>query len=185
MKKYTTFAIILILLFSQISKLHADEGMWLPMLIEKLNIKDMQSKGCKLSAEDIYSVNQASLKDAIVIFGGGCTGEMVSDKGLLFTNHHCGYGTIQSHSSLEHDYLTDGFWAKTQEEELVNKGLTVKFLVRMEDVTSQVLKNVDLKITEKSRQEIIEKNIKQIIDSVKNGNEYLVEIESMFYGNNY
>lgn len=118
----------------------ADEGMWLPSLIAE-RIGDMQSKGFKLSAEDIYSVNQASLKDAVVLFGSGCTGEVISPEGLLLTNHHCGYGQIQRHSSVEHDYLRDGFWAMSREEELPNKGLTVSFLERMEDVTSRILED--------------------------------------------
>ena len=106
-----TFLSVLVLIIGQIK---ANEGMWIPLLIEKFNIEDMQSKGFKLSAEDIYSINQACIKDAIVIFGHGCTGELVSDQGLLLTNHHCGYGQIQKHSSIEHDYLTDGFWAKSE-----------------------------------------------------------------------
>ena len=111
----------------------ADEGMWLPSLISQ-RIGDMQEKGFKLNAEDIYSINQASLKDAVVLFGRGCTGEIISSEGLLLTNHHCGYGQIQQHSSVEHDYLKDGFWAMSRDEELPNKGLTVSFLERMEDV---------------------------------------------------
>ena len=106
----------------------ADEGMWLLPYLQKMNIKDMKSKGCRLSAEDIYAANQSSLKDAIVIFGGGCTGEIVSDKGLLFTNHHCGYGSIQQLSSVEHDYLKYGFWASSYDEELPVPGLSVKFV---------------------------------------------------------
>src|SRR6056297_2730270 len=96
----------------------ADEGMWIPLLLEKYNIEDMQKKGFKLSAEDIYSINNASIKDAVIIFGRGCTGEVVSDQGLILTNHHCGYGAIQSHSSVEHDYLEDGFWAMSKDDEL-------------------------------------------------------------------
>ena len=92
--------------------------MWIPVLIEKYNIRIMQENGFKLTAEDIYSINKASMKDAVVLFGGGCTGEFISDKGLILTNHHCGFGSIQNHSTLEHDYLTDGFWASTNEEEL-------------------------------------------------------------------
>ena len=121
--------------------LRADEGMWLPSLISG-RIADMQAKGFRLSAEDIYSVNQASLKDAVVLFGGGCTGELVSPEGLLLTNHHCGYYHIGRHSSVEHDYLKDGFWAMTREQELPCPGLTVSFLDRMEDVTATVLKGV-------------------------------------------
>ena len=107
----------------------ADEGMWLPSLISQ-RIGDMQEKGFKLNAEDIYSINQASLKDAVVLFGRGCTGELISPEGLLLTNHHCGYGQIQKHSSVEHDYLKDGFWAMSRAEELPNPGLSVSFLER-------------------------------------------------------
>ena len=113
MKRLGIFTIIILFLLP----VKADEGMWLPYLLQLLNEKDMKAKGMKLSAEDIYSVNQVSLKDAIVLFGGGCTGNIVSDKGLLLTNHHCGYGSIQSQSSLEHDYLTNGFWAMNKEQE--------------------------------------------------------------------
>lgn len=116
---------------------HADEGMWLPSLIGS-RIKDMRSKGFRLTAEDIYSVNKASMKDAVVLFGGGCTGEFVSAEGLLLTNHHCGYGSIQQLSSVANDYLTDGFWATSQEGELHVPGLSVSILVRMEDVTARM-----------------------------------------------
>ena len=125
----------------------ADEGMWLPSLISQ-RIGDMQSKGFRLDADDIYSINQASLKDAVVLFARGCTGELVSAEGLLLTNHHCGYGQIQKHSSVEHDYLKDGFWAMSREEELPNKGLTVSFLDRMEDVTEIILKGYDPMMSE-------------------------------------
>ena len=120
----------------------ADEGMWLLPLLEKLNIKKMQEMGCKLTAEDIYSINNSSLKDAIVHFGGGCTGEIVSDKGLLFTNHHCGYGAIQKLSSVEHDYLKDGYWAKNLSEELPAQGLSVTFIDKFVDVTERLNKAV-------------------------------------------
>ena len=116
MKKLGFLLVCAILLGS--APLKADEGMWLLPLLEKLNIKKMQEMGCKLSAEDIYSINNSSLKDAIVHFGGGCTAEIVSDKGLLFTNHHCGYGNIQALSTVEHDYLKDGYWAMNLKEEL-------------------------------------------------------------------
>jgi len=125
--------------------------MWLLPLIEKLNIGTMTQLGLKLSAEDIYSLNKACLKDAVVIFGGGCTGEIVSSQGLILTNHHCGYSSIQSHSSVDHDYLKDGFWAKTKEDELPNQGLSVTFLVRIEDVTDQVLANVKPGMSETDR----------------------------------
>lgn len=131
--------------------------MWLPALIGT-RIKDMRSKGFRLSAEDIYSVNKASLKDAVVLFNGGCTGELVSGEGLLLTNHHCGYGAIQSHSSVRHDYLTDGFWAMNRSEELPNPGLYVSFLVRMEDVTAQVLDGVRDDLPEARRDSLIRLN---------------------------
>ena len=139
MKK--TLTIILLALVAGMTA-RADEGMWLPSLISQ-RIDDMQQKGFKLNAEDIYSINQASLKDAVVLFGRGCTGELISPEGLLITNHHCGYGQIQRHSSVEHDYLKDGFWAMSREEELPNPGLTVSFLERMEDVTERVLDGYD------------------------------------------
>jgi len=117
----------------------AEEGMLIPSLIAAFQ-DDMQAMGMKLTAEDIYSVNKASIKDAILQFGGGCTAEIVSDKGLILTNHHCGYSQIQSHSSLEHDYLKNGFWAKNYDEELTNPGLTATRIVRIEDLTKEVLK---------------------------------------------
>ena len=124
----------LLLSFAWVSTALADEGMWLLPYIQKLNIADMKAKGLKLEAEDIYSANGSSLKDAIVIFGGGCTGEVVSDQGLVFTNHHCGYGAIQQHSTVEHDYLKDGFWAASFAEELPTPGLQVTFIRHIEDV---------------------------------------------------
>jgi len=111
--------------------------MWLPILLDQLNITDMRANGFQLTAEDVYSVNKSSMKDAVVQFGGGCTAELISNKGLLLTNHHCGYGSIQSHSSIQHNYLEDGFWAMNQSEELVCPGLTATFIVNMEDVTKK------------------------------------------------
>ena len=163
----------------------ADEGMWLPSLISE-RIADMQSKGLKLTAEDLYSVNHASLKDAIVLFGSGCTGELVSDEGLLFTNHHCGYGYIQKHSSVEHDYLKDGFWAMNRAQELPNPGLTVKFLERMEDVTSAVTKGVKPKMSEEKRNGLIKKNIDAIIKKAADQSKGLVaQVNALYYGNQY
>ena len=127
----------------------ADEGMWLPSLISS-RIDDMRAKGFQLTAEDIYSINKASLKDAVMLFDDGCTAELISPEGLLITNHHCGYGAIQRLSSVEHDYLTDGFWAQSREEELPNENLNVKFLKRMEDITERLAAG-------ESREEILEK----------------------------
>ena len=119
-------------------QIKADEGMWLLMLIKRLNGVDMQKEGLHLTPEEIYSINNSSLKDAIVQFGGGCTAEIVSDKGLLFTNHHCGYGSIAGLSTPEKDYLNNGFWAKNLQEEIPAPGLSVKFLVRMGDATERI-----------------------------------------------
>ncbi|MHC1689873.1 MAG: S46 family peptidase [Bacteroidales bacterium] len=175
----------LFLLFTLIStSLIADEGMWLPSLI-KDKIADMQKNGFKLTAEDIYSINQASLKDAIVQFGGGCTGELISDNGLLITNHHCGFGQIQSHSSVEHDYLKDGFWAMSLNEELPNKGLSVKFLVRMDDVTDKILSGYQPEMTENERSEIVKTNSASVIAAAKQNNNYEARVEALYYGNQY
>jgi len=159
--------------------------MWIPLLIEKYNIKIMQEKGFKLSAEDIYSVNKACMKDAVVIFGGGCTGEVISPEGLLITNHHCGYGQIQRHSTLEHDYLTNGFWAMNRGEELPNPGLTVTFLRRMEDVTEKVLEGVAENLSEEIRDSIINSNIGKIEKKAVEGTEYSATVKPFFMGNQY
>ncbi len=163
----------------------ADEGMWIPMLLEQLNQKEMQTMGMKITAEDIYSINHSSLKDAILLFGGGCTATFVSNQGLIFTNHHCGYGTIQSHSSLEHDYLTNGFWAMKPSEELVNPGLTATLLVRMEDVTAKVLAVVNKSMTEAQREEAIEKISKEIAKEAVKGTHYNASVKPFYYGNQY
>ncbi len=163
----------------------ADEGMWLPSLISQ-RIADMQEKGFRLDAEDIYSINQASLKDAVVLFGRGCTGELVSPEGLLLTNHHCGYSQIQQHSSVEHDYLKDGFWAMSREEELPNKGLTVSFLERMDDVTGIILNGYEPDMTEEQRAELVKKNSLALIEeAVKDGNGLRATVEALYYGNQY
>ena len=163
----------------------AKEGMWLPLLLKSLNEGEMQSMGLKLSAEDIYSVNHSSLKDAVISFGGFCTGEIISDQGLILTNHHCGYGQIQSHSSVENDYLTNGYWAMNHSEELANPGLTATFIVRMEDVTSEVLMGLDANLTETERQEEISKRIKTITEKATADTHYDAYIRPFFYGNEY
>ena len=182
MKRIALFCLGLIL---AAGPARADEGMWLPSLISQ-RIGDMQAKGFRLTAEDVYSVNQASLKDAVVLFGGGCTGELVSDEGLLLTNHHCGYSYIQRHSSVEHDYLKDGFWAMTRGEELPNKGLTVSFLERMEDVTDQVLKGYAEGMTEAQRDSVVRVNSRQLVaDSSDADKGVTADVEALFYGNQY
>ena len=183
-KTFKTIAAAILVLAGTITA-KADEGMWLPSLISQ-RIVDMQEKGFKLSAEDIYNVNQASLKDAVVLFGRGCTGELISPEGLLLTNHHCGYGQIQQHSSVEHDYLRDGFWAMSREEELPNKGLSVSFLDRMEDVTSIILDGYDSKMTEEERVALVKKNSAALIEeAVKDGKGLRATVEALFYGNQY
>lgn len=163
----------------------AKEGMWLPQLLKNLNESDMQTMGLKLSAEDIYSINQSSLKDAIVSFGGFCTAEVISDQGLLLTNHHCGYRAIQSHSSVENDYLTNGYWAKTHADELPNPDLTATFIVRIEDVTKQVLADLSDTLNESQRQKAIANRIKEISKEKTKGTNYDAFIKPFFYGNEY
>lgn len=163
----------------------ADEGMWLPLFIERLNYVDMQNQGLKLTAEEIYSINNASLKDAIIQFGNGCTGEIISSQGLVLTNHHCGYGAIQSHSTVEHDYLADGFWAKSFKEELPNEGLTARFLVRIEDVTKRILDGLNDKMTEAERVEKIAQLSKTITDEAEKGTGYQARVASFFRGNEF
>ncbi len=174
--------VALLALFSLQS--YAEEGMWLPSLIGQTKLKDMQAKGLKLTAEDLYSINQASLKDAIVTLGG-CTGEMISGEGLFITNHHCGYGNIQSHSTVEHDYLTNGFWAANKQEELPNPGYTASFLVKMEDVTEDVLKGVKPDMDEAKKDEVIAKNKESIIARATKNNGYNARIEALYYANQY
>ena len=171
MKRLTSIAAAFLL---AVSPALADEGMWLPALISQ-RIEDMHAKGFKLSAEDIYSINRESLKDAVMLFGGGCTGELVSPEGLLFTNHHCGYSYIQKHSSVEHDYLKDGFWALERKEELPNPGLSVKFLDYMEDVTAEILGAGDRKAVEK---ELISK-------AVEGRKGAKADVEEFYYGNRF
>ncbi|MBU0488359.1 MAG: S46 family peptidase [Bacteroidetes bacterium] len=164
----------------------ADEGMWIPMLLGEKNYAEMQRLGLKLSPEQLYSINNASLKDAIVMLDhGSCTGEIISDQGLLLTNHHCGYGQIQAHSSVEHDYLTDGFWAKSKEEELPNPGKTVSFLVRIEDVTSKVLNGIKEGMSLTERDEKIAASINAITEGIKKEGQNEARVAEMFDGNEY
>jgi hypothetical protein len=165
--------------------LKADEGMWLPVLLKAMNESDMQNKGLKLTAEDIYSINKSSLKDAVVQFGGGCTAEIISDKGLLLTNHHCGYGQIQAHSTVASDLLTNGFWAMNQSEELPNPGLTVTFIVRMEDVTARVLTGVTDNMTDAEREKKVSDAIVVITKEVTSTSRYGAFIRPFYYGNEY
>ena len=163
----------------------ADEGMWLPYSINGRNLADMQRLGCKLTAEQIFSFNQPSLKDAIVQFGGGCTGELISPEGLLLTNHHCGLSYVQSHASVEHDYLKDGFWAYSKDQELPNEGLSVLFLNYIEDVTTAVLNGVTDNMPETDREDKIAENIKRLTTEKKGTRDVRVEIVPFYHGNQY
>ncbi|GAF01687.1 S46 family peptidase [Saccharicrinis fermentans] len=183
MKKLTVLFIAFVMAFAGTAK--ADEGMWLLPLISKLNMNKMNDMGLKLTAEDIYSVNNSSLKDAIVIFGRGCTAEIISDQGLILTNHHCGYGNIQALSSVDHNYLKDGFWAKSLDQELPAEGLSITFLKRMEDVTAKVLEGIDDNTKTSKRNELIINNIEAIKKEAQKDNDYSIEVKSYFEGNQY
>ena len=161
----------------------ADEGMWLLPLLEKMNIKTMQQMGCQLSAEDIYSINHSSIKDAIVHFGGGCTAEMISAEGLLVTNHHCGYGSIQKLSSVEHDYLTNGYWAMNRNEELPAEGLTVTFLESFTDVTKTIEKALS-KVAEADRDSVMKAVNASLVSNAVGSDKYLRAYVSSLYGGN-
>ncbi|MBL7738759.1 MAG: S46 family peptidase [Chitinophagaceae bacterium] len=163
----------------------ANEGMWLPLLLEKLNEKEMKGMGMKISAKDIYNVNRGSLKDAIVSFGGFCTGEVISSKGLVLTNHHCGLDAIQSHSTIDHNYIRDGFWAKNYAEELPNPKLYVSFIIRIEDVTKQILAGVTASMSESERQLVTDKNIAAIRSTVKKESYQEASVKSFFEANQY
>ncbi len=160
-------------------------GMWIPSLLEGMNENEMKLLGAKLSAKDIYDVNNSSLKDAIVHFNGGCTSEVISPNGLLLTNHHCGYGAIQSHSSVEHNYLENGFWAKNFAEELPNPGMVVTFIKRIDDVTSQVFTGVSETMDESSKMSIINKNIEKAVKSVPKEAWQTANVKSFYNGNQY
>jgi hypothetical protein len=182
MKKIIS-AIILLLSLSLQGR--SEEGMWIPVLLGQLNMPQMQSMGFRLTAEDIYSLNHSSMKDAIVQFGGGCTAEIVSPEGLILTNHHCGLGAVQRHSSVEHDYLANGFWAMSRKEELPNPGLTVTMLVRMEDVTGKILKGVTDSMTQAERARVIRENSAAVEQEAVKGTKYEAKVRPFYYGNQY
>ena len=176
---------ILAILFAMPISLKADEGMWLPMFVKRLNEVDMQAAGLQLTAEELYSINNSSLKDAIVSFSGFCTGEVISAEGLLLTNHHCGYGAIQDHSTVENDYLTEGFWAMDRSKELENPDLFVDFLIRMEDVTERILAVVNDDMTEVERAQAIDAEMKAIKTEATEDNSYICKVKSFYEGNEF
>lgn len=181
MKKILLLAVLTLL--STLS--FADEGMWFLMHLKRLNEADMQKKGLQLTAEEIYSINNSSLKDAIVQFNGGCTAEIVSGTGLVFTNHHCGYGAIAELSSPENDHLTNGFWAKNQAEELKPKSLYVRFFVRMDDVSDRILSLVNDQMSEKEREKVINQEISKIQAENNENGKYTVSVRPFYNGNEY
>jgi len=184
MKRIFIVVVGLSLLFQ--SSATADEGMWLPSLIHKLNIGEMQEMGMELSADDIYSINSSSLKDAIVALDrGSCTGELISSEGLILTNHHCGFDEIQTHSSVENDYLQDGFWAKTKAEELPNPGKTVSFLVRVEDVTDKLMDGLEEDLDFAERNAAIQRKSFEIQKEATDDTHYDARVQSLFEGNRY
>lgn len=159
--------------------------MWIPLFLQELNEDEMKALGMRLNAEDIYSINQASMKDAVVLFGRGCTGEIVSDQGLMLTNHHCGYGRIQSHSTVENDYLTNGFWAMSMNEELPNPGLEASILVYMKDVTKEVMDNVNPDASQSLQERMKETNIEKLVKEATKGNHYTAKVVPFYFGNQY
>lgn len=175
--------ITLVIFFSAFHS-SAKEGMWIPLLLEQYNFSEMQQMGFKLSPQDIYDANHSSMKDAVVIFGRGCTGELISNEGLLITNHHCGYSQIQSHSSIDHDYLTNGFWAMDKSEELANKGLTVSFLEYMEDVTEKIMQGTD-ELEGEARLNKIKENTDKVNSNASENGKYKTAVKPLFYGNQY
>jgi hypothetical protein len=183
-KMITAFMVLAGLLFQLPAR--ADEGMWLPLFVKRLNYDDMKKMGCKLTAEEIYSINNSSLKDAIVMLSGGsCTAEVISTEGLLLTNHHCGYEAIQTNSSVEHNYLADGFYAKTKAEELPSGGITASFLVRIEDVSARVLAELNASMSETERTAKIRQISKSIETEATTGNGYNAAVKTFFNGNEF
>lgn len=175
----------LFLLLLPFTVVRADEGMWFLMHIDRLNHRDMQKMGLQLTSDEIYSINHSSLKDAIVQFGGGCTAEIVSKDGLVLTNHHCGYGAIAELSTPEHDYLTNGFWARSKQEELKPKSLSVRFFVRMDDVSKRILSKVNDQMSEFEREQVINREIAHIEQENSEGGKYVVSVKSFYNGNEY
>jgi hypothetical protein len=182
MKKYF---LLLVVTLSFVAKSFADEGMWLPQLLATLNEKEMKKMGMKINASDIYNISKGSLKDAIVSFGGFCTAEVISDKGLLLTNHHCGFDAVQNHSSLQNNYIRDGFWAYNNGQELSNPGLFATFIVRIDEITTAILNGITGSMNERERQSAIDKNINEYKKTIKKESYQDILIRPFFEGNKY
>jgi hypothetical protein len=183
--KFKALLFALLISFFTTFQSSADEGMWIPMLLEQLNEKEMRDMGMRLTARDIYDINNSSLKDAILLFGGGCTAEIISAEGLILTNHHCGYREIQSHSTIQNDYLRDGFWAQNHNEELPSANLSVSRLVRMEEVTAKMLAGIKPEMTEKVRDSVLKINRKSIEAAASKENTYEAKVRDFYYGNEF
>jgi len=181
MKRITFIALIVL----ATQQLKADEGMWLPILLEQLNIEDMQARGFKLTAEDIYSVNKSSMKDGVVLFGGGCTGAIISNEGLLISNHHCAFSNINKMSSLENNYLRDGFWAKSKNMEIPTPGLTITFIISMHNVTDSIIPYLNNNMDEATRAGIIKQLSTKLEAQFKNGTHYDASVKAFYYGNEF
>ncbi len=179
------FSILSLLIITTSRTSMADEGLWLPFLLEQHNQTRMQEMGMQISADDIYALNQSSMKDAIVLFGRGCTGSIVSDQGLLFTNHHCGFGSIRNHSTVENNYLDEGFWATNLKEELPNPGLTITLLKQMEEVTDSILKGVEPGMTEAQRDAMIKNNSERISKNAQKNSPYNAIVRAFYNGNQF
>jgi len=175
---------ILLVVFVSGLQVRADEGMWLPQLLQQLNAAEMRLKGLQIPVEEIYNINKNSLKDAVVLFGGGCTGEIISREGLLLTNHHCGYGQIQEQSSLEHNYLRDGFWAMSRKEELPCAGLTATFILRIENVTDSIQPLLQ-GLSEGKRNEKIKELAARLEKSAVAGTHYEAKVRQFYAGNEF
>lgn len=182
MKKITSTLFLVLLLLTR--SVMADEGMWFPQLLQQLNAAEMRLKGLQIPTEEIYSVNKNSLKDAVVLFGGGCTGEIISSQGLLLTNHHCGFGEIQSHSSLEHNYLRDGFWAMSEKEELPCPGLTATFIIRIDDVTADFSASLE-GLSEQERAAKIKEISARLEKKAVEGTHYEARVRQFYSGNEF
>jgi hypothetical protein len=184
MKKFVLSLIVGMLLMPMSMK--ADEGMWFLMFIERLNQRDMEKEGLQLTAEEIYSINHHSLKDAIVQFNGNCTGEIISKEGLVLTNHHCGYDAVAELSTAEDNILKNGFWAKDKSaERKPESGLFVRFFVRMDDVSKRILSKLNPSMTEDERQKAVDAEIALIQKENNEGGKYTVSVKSFFQGNEY
>ena len=182
MKKITSTLFLVLLLLTR--SVMADEGMWFPQLLQQLNAAEMRLKGLQIPTEEIYSVNKNSLKDAVVLFGGGCTGEIISSQGLLLTNHHCGFGEIQGHSTLEHNYLRDGFWAMSEKEELPCPGLTATFIIRIDDVTADFSASLE-GLSEQERAAKIKEISARLEKKAVEGTHYEARVRQFYSGNEF